>query len=86
MVKSSEDQVDWVEVANTVKNNRTVFECFRHYQEKYGPMIKKTMWTSEENNKIIPIVERYTDQTTREICWAEVRTHFPGRTKDQIYQ
>ena len=86
MVKK-EKVVDWVEVANGMSNGRTVFDCFRNYQEKYSPQIRmnRIVWTAEDNAKIMKLVERYTDKETNEINWTEIRFHFDGQSKTQIY-
>lgn len=84
-MKKYDNGVNWAEVAASLNSNRTVFDCFRRFQERFNSKLRKFGWSKEDNLKLLKIISNYSDKTMSEIDWEEVRLSFPGRSKTQIY-
>lgn len=85
-MKQYEDGIDWDELAKALNTNRTTYECFRRYQERYNPQHRKFGWDLNDNKKLISLISsQYGNRTSNEIEWDEVRVHFPGRSRSQLY-
>lgn len=85
IVKEFYSGIPWEEVALRMGTNRTAFDCFRRYQERYNEQHRKFGWTKEENKKLIQLLGSYSDKPMGDIEWDGVRQHFPGKSKSQIY-
>ena len=83
LAKEYENGIDWEDVAMKLNTNRTPFDCFHRYQERFGDH-RKFGWTNEDNTYLLKLIKNYGDHFS-DVDWEEIRLHFPGRSKAQIY-
>lgn len=84
--KNADGNINWKEVAANLNANRTLYACFRRFQDRYNRRIRKFGWSEEDNAKFVSLVTKYSDGVTvNYVDWEDIRRHFPGRTKSQLY-
>lgn len=84
-MKNKENGIDWEIVAQQMNSNRTAFDCFRRYQERFNAEHRKFGWTQDDNKLLISLISNYSEKNICDIDWEDIRLNFPGKSKSQIY-
>ncbi|GAB2248907.1 hypothetical protein Droror1_Dr00012266 [Drosera rotundifolia] len=69
---------NWIDIAESLRTNRTPFQCLARYQRSLNASIMKSSWTSEEDNLLRAAVEDYGESN-----WQVVASAIEGRTGPQ---
>ncbi|CAG0897298.1 unnamed protein product, partial [Darwinula stevensoni] len=73
---------DWDTIAESLRTNRTGFQCCVRFQ-RLNKAKSQAPWTPEESQKLLEVVEmcRF---TSRKIPWSTVAAYMEGRTPEQL--
>ncbi|KAL1804794.1 hypothetical protein ACET3Z_027862 [Daucus carota] len=69
---------NWIDIASSLRTNRTPFQCLAHYQRSLNPSLLKQNWTEDEDEKLRAAVATYGESS-----WESVASVFEGRTGTQ---
>ena len=71
-------ETNWTSVASYVGNNRTRSQCSQRYKRDIGSNIKREKWTSEEEDLLLKLIQKYGFQS-----WAKISREFGNRSDVQ---
>ncbi|CAF1001828.1 unnamed protein product [Didymodactylos carnosus] len=71
-------EYNWSQIANHVGGQRTESQCQHRWDRVLNPSIVKGPWTSEEDNKVRDLVEKYGPRQ-----WSLIAKHLTGRVGKQ---
>ena len=69
---------NWVSVSNHVGNGRTRAQCSQRWFRGLDPRISKVLWTTEEEQKLVELVDRHGDR-----CWTKIASELGNRSDAQ---
>lgn len=74
---------DWEQIARELTlSKRTAIQCLQRYQSALNPSMLKSMWTKEDDEELLRVVESCRNGTY--IPWNQVSYHIDGRRRLQI--
>jgi hypothetical protein len=69
---------NWEQISKEIGTCRTAHQCFTRYQRRLNTSMKKSKWTSDDDNILLESVRRYGEKN-----WQQVATCLEGRTAQQ---
>lgn len=80
---------NWALIAKFVGNNRTRAQCSQRWNRGLNPLIKKSHWSDEEEEKLLKLVEQYGSKSWTKIaeqmvyrCDVQCRYHYIQMAKE----
>jgi hypothetical protein len=64
----------WGSIARFVGNNRVKTQCCQRWSRGLDPRLKRSAWTSEEDEKLLQLVQRFDNKS-----WTRIAMEFPDR-------
>ncbi|PSN48420.1 hypothetical protein C0J52_08626 [Blattella germanica] len=74
---------NWDAIANELGTQRSGYQCMCQYQTRLNDSLKKSKWTSKEDEYLTEVVESC--RIGSYIPWAQVTMHIEGRSKSQVF-
>ncbi|EAX96507.1 Myb-like DNA-binding domain containing protein [Trichomonas vaginalis G3] len=70
--------LDWNKISEFVGNGRSRSQCVQRWSRSLNPLINKTQWTKEEDEKLLRLVNKHGKRS-----WTKISNEIDGRTDVQ---
>ncbi|EAY22310.1 Myb-like DNA-binding domain containing protein [Trichomonas vaginalis G3] len=70
--------LDWNKISEFVGNGRSRSQCVQRWSRSLNPLINKTQWTKEEDEKLLRMINKYGKRS-----WTKISSEIEGRTDVQ---